>query len=70
MVEVEASQEVLVGLALPAVLSGYQSRHDLEHLTHSGSWLLLDLPSGDHPFGGRIRREKRFIGLSRYAYFW
>jgi len=35
VIEVEAAQEILVGLALPAVLGGDQSRHHLEHFADS-----------------------------------
>jgi hypothetical protein len=69
VIEIEAAQEILVGLALAAVLRGDQSRHELEHFAHSGSWLLLDLFPGDNPLRCRIRGEERSIGLSRHADF-
>jgi hypothetical protein len=70
VIEVEAAQEILVGLPLSAVLGGDQSRHDLEHFADSRSRLLLNLLPGDNTLRGRVWRKKRSIGLSGYAHFW
>ena len=42
-------KEILVGLALSAVLRGDQSGHDLEHFADPGSRLFLDLFTRDDP---------------------
>ena len=67
VIEVEAAQEVLVGLALAAVLGGDQSRHNLEHFADPRSRLLFDLFAGDSSLRRGIRREKCRIRRSGNA---
>jgi hypothetical protein len=69
VIEVEAAQEILVGLALPAVLGGDQTRHQLEHFADPRSRLLLDLFAGDNSLRRRIRRKKCPVRLCRHAHF-
>jgi hypothetical protein len=66
VIEIEATQEILVGLALSTVLRGDQSRHDLEHFTYSSSRLLLDLFAGDNSLRCRVRREERLRGHAHF----
>jgi hypothetical protein len=68
VIEVEAAQEILVGLALAAVLRGDQSRHDLEHFADPRPRLLFDLFPGDSSLRRGIRREKCRICWSGYAH--
>jgi len=69
MVEIEAAQEILVGLALAAMLGDYQPRHDLERFAHAIDGLLLDLLTGDDPLRGGVRREKRPVRRRGQAQF-
>ena len=69
MVEIEAAQELLVGLALAAMLGDYQPRHDLERFAHAIDGLLLDLLTGDDPLRGGVRREKRPVRRRGQAQF-
>ena len=69
MVEIEAAQEILVGLALAAMLGDDQPRHDLERFAHAIDGLLLDLLTGDHPLRRGVRREKRSVRRRGHAHF-
>ena len=69
VIEVEAAQKILVGLAFAAVLGRDQSRHDLEHFADPRSRLLFNLLAGDNSLRGGIRCEKGLIRLSGHTHF-
>jgi hypothetical protein len=55
VVEVEAAQEELVGLAVAAVLRGDETGHRLQHFTRTQPGAVGDLPLRDGAFAGGVR---------------
>ena len=62
MVEIEAAQEILVGLAIAAVLCGDEAGHDFEHFGRTRQRTILDLLAGDEP-GGRGVGLRQRVGI-------
>ena len=55
VIEVEAAQEILVGLALAAVLRDDHARHRLEHFALAHDRPHVELTRGDRALAGRLR---------------
>jgi hypothetical protein len=55
MIEVEAAQEILVGLALTRMLSSDNAGHILHQFTGAGYWLILEIAVPDGPLAGAGR---------------
>ncbi len=59
VIEVEAAQQVLVGLALAGVHRDHQARHALEQLADAEDRAKLDLLAGDRALAGRLGRAQQ-----------
>ena len=55
VIEVEAAQVVLVGLAFAAVLADDDARDRFENFAGSHDWTRLELTRGDRALAGRLR---------------
>ena len=62
VIEVEAAQEVLVGLALAAVLRDDDARHGLEHFAVAHERPLVELLRGDRALARRLRDADEILG--------
>ncbi|CAI8847344.1 protein of unknown function [Methylococcus capsulatus] len=65
VVQVEAAQEILVGLAGAAVLRGQHAGHDLDQFAHPQQGPVLELVLAHHPLRGRLRQTYQ-VGLAPY----
>jgi len=54
MVEVEAAQEILVGLAITGMLSDHHARYDFHDLGRAEQWSVGQLPGRDRSLAGRF----------------
>ena len=61
VVEVEAAQEVLVGLSVPRVLGDDQAGHGLQGLGRAQQGAVAQLGGGDGAFAGRIGNADQLV---------
>ena len=61
MIEIDAAQKILIGLAFTTVLADDQSRHNLENLTRASNHTRVDLRLSDRTFICSIRRTQQAV---------
>jgi len=68
VVEVEAAQEVLVGLAVAAVLGDDHAGHEFEHLGRAQGRAAFDQPGCDGALAGRIGCAHRVVVIAVHGH--
>ena len=65
VVEVEAAQEILVGLAVAAVLGDDEARHDLEHFAGAQDGAILQLLDKHRSLAGGVHLARELLAARR-----
>src|SRR6185295_4710620 len=61
MVEIEAAQVVLIGLAFPTVLTDHDAGHRLEYFARAHHRARIELAGCDGPLTGRLRNADQVL---------
>ena len=69
MIEVEAAEKILVGLAGPGVLRGHHARHGFHQFAHPEHGRNAQVGVPDQPLGGGVRVADLFRGPAEHDDF-